>query len=256
MIPNRFDHNMEEKFREHLEWLADQNGFKDPKRAFWINYMFSQERGKNMCDHILSNLPVALPADASFIDIGCGFGNLLLAMQNHFTQLAGIDIVTDRINWSKQHLPDADIQCASATEIPWPDNTFDLATASDVFEHLAYKDQILAATEMFRVLKPGGIGYVSVPNRFQLKDEHNFVWFGTWMPLPLRRLYVQAVSKNESFTPAWERTTGNWNRLFQHQGFNVTTVDKPVKTVKKYIARLIRPSDRCELFLKKSQGQQ
>lgn len=47
------------------------------------------------------------------------------------------------------------------TKIDRPDNFFDVVIANHVFEHI--DDDRPAMTEMFRVLKPGGYGFFSVP---------------------------------------------------------------------------------------------
>lgn len=47
------------------------------------------------------------------------------------------------------------------TKIERPDNFFDVVIANHVFEHV--DEDALAMREMYRVLKPGGIGFFSVP---------------------------------------------------------------------------------------------
>lgn len=49
------------------------------------------------------------------------------------------------------------------TQMPYKDGVFDLVTGLDVLEHIP--DDDLAAKEMSRVLKPGGILLVTVPHR-------------------------------------------------------------------------------------------
>lgn len=50
-----------------------------------------------------------------------------------------------------------------AEQLPFPSNTFDLVHAHHVFEHLS--DPLAAVIEAHRVLKPGGLIYVEVPNQ-------------------------------------------------------------------------------------------
>ncbi len=52
----------------------------------------------------------------------------------------------------------------SILEIPFDENTFDIVVSSEVIEHTP--DPGKAIHELFRVLKPGGILILSVPNRF------------------------------------------------------------------------------------------
>lgn len=56
--------------------------------------------------------------------------------------------------------PEVDI-VASATELPFRDNSIDGAVSESVFEHVA--DAGFFAKEMMRVVKPGGFIYISAP---------------------------------------------------------------------------------------------
>jgi SAM-dependent methyltransferase len=51
-----------------------------------------------------------------------------------------------------------------AETLPIADGAFDVAHSHHVFEHLA--DPLLAAREAWRVLRPGGLVFVEVPNQF------------------------------------------------------------------------------------------
>ncbi|MBN2117175.1 MAG: class I SAM-dependent methyltransferase [Anaerolineales bacterium] len=57
-----------------------------------------------------------------------------------------------------------DIPIAVAEKLPFPDETFDLVHSHHVFEHLA--NPMDAAQEAWRVLKPGGVIFIEVPNQF------------------------------------------------------------------------------------------
>ena len=148
-------------------------------------------------------------------------------MAQHFLHVCGIEIEGQRVEWAKKRIPTAEIECGSATSLPWPDNEFDLVTSTDVFEHISTSQQHVAAAEMFRVTKRGGCGFVKVPNRFQLYDEHNYIKYATWLPNSLRKHYVQLKSKNP-YVQCWERTGRGWEKLFKQTGFQV--VVKPVAT--------------------------
>ena len=93
-------------------------------------------------------------------DIGCGDGTWL----PEFVQwgadpvaLYGIDLSVRRVERARLRLPQADLRTGSASELPWPDESFDLVTQFTVFTSIldpALKRAI--AREMLRVLRPGG----------------------------------------------------------------------------------------------------
>jgi len=223
---------------------ADEYGFSPEKKLGWAKCMLDTSRGEELVEFLRSyfNINVNLE-DSRALDIGCGFGALLMALAKYFNQVSGIEIVEERVLWAKKRSPNAEVICGSATKLPWQNESFDLVTSTDVFEHISYKEQELVASEMLRVLKPGGHGFITVPNRFQVFDEHNLVYFGTWMPSFLREKYVKTISKNNSFLQCWERTGYGWKRLFENQGFKVTL--KPIQK------RKIVPPSRYEIYLTK-----
>jgi SAM-dependent methyltransferase len=89
--------------------------------------------------------------------------------------------------------PDVDPDVlAEADNLPYEDNTVDEIYASHVLEHLPYGNTALQ--EWFRVLKPGGMVTVMVPdiNEVYTLSKHNGVW-GPYSQ-PVDELYINAVA--------------------------------------------------------------
>lgn len=93
-------------------------------------------------------------------DIGCGGGSWLLEFVQWGADpamLAGIDLMPARLHRAQQKIPQADLRLGSASELPWPDQHFDLLSQFLVFMNILEPALKLAvAKEMLRVLKPGG----------------------------------------------------------------------------------------------------
>ena len=66
-----------------------------------------------------------------------------------------------------------DVVNASLTDLPFSDNSFDLVCAFDVIEHI--EDDKKALNEVFRVLKPGGILFLTVPAFEILWSKHDVI---------------------------------------------------------------------------------
>lgn len=65
---------------------------------------------------------------------------------------------------------------ADAHQLPFSDKTFDAVIAIEVFEHL--RDPKLATSEMYRVLRPGGVVILTVPFMFRVHgDPHDYQRF-------------------------------------------------------------------------------
>lgn len=97
--------------------------------------------------------------DGDFIlDAGVGIGTLL----EPFTNLTryGVDVATPYL----EHCRSKGINCAMSKieDMPFKENTFDLVTCTDVFEHVFDLNSCIRKIE--HVLKPGGYLIMRVPN--------------------------------------------------------------------------------------------
>jgi SAM-dependent methyltransferase len=95
------------------------------------------------------------------------------------------------------------------TSLPYPDASFDRALCLDVLEHLTYEDQPRALAELARVLKPGGVLFVSVPNLAHLQSRIQFL---------LRGRLIRTASEIKH---PGDRPAGEYVRLAERAGFRL-----------------------------------
>lgn len=93
------------------------------------------------------------------LDIGCGTGATMDHLQR-YGEVQGIDLSELPLKFSRRR-GHTRVMLASATELPFADESFDLVTALDVIEHL--DDDVRGLGEIRRVLKPGSPGILFVP---------------------------------------------------------------------------------------------
>jgi len=94
------------------------------------------------------------------LDIGSGPGLLaydIAASVGREGRVCGIDISEDMLTMSRRRCGDqswTDFRRADATKLPYPDDSFDAAVSTQVYEYVA--DVPTALAELHRVLRPGG----------------------------------------------------------------------------------------------------
>lgn len=95
-----------------------------------------------------------LPEHPRILDIGCGKGFLLFDFLKILpdAEIYGIDISEYGIANSKEEIRDR-LQVGNATQLPWPDNYFDLVISINTFHNLHNYDLDKALKEMERVGK-------------------------------------------------------------------------------------------------------
>jgi ubiquinone/menaquinone biosynthesis C-methylase UbiE len=117
------------------------------------------------------------PQSARVLDVGCGDGDSLwifLRLGFEPSNLFGVDIQEDRILEAKATNPLVNFECADATCMAFPNDTFDIAMESMIFLQLTDDDFARRiASEMIRVTKPGGILLVS-DWRYSKPGSHEF----------------------------------------------------------------------------------
>jgi len=128
----------------------------------------------------------ALPPATRVLDAGCGEGILV---EEYATRL---DIMGVDANYSSER-----VTHGSVTALPLPDASFDRALCLDVLEHLSYEDQPRALAELFRILRPGGELFASVPNLAHLQSRIHFLLRG-------RLIRTASEIKHPGDRPAFE----------------------------------------------------
>lgn len=85
-------------------------------------------------------------------------------------------------------------------ELPFDDASFDIVISNHVIEHVGdAKAQAHHLAEIRRVMKPGGDGYLAVPNRWMLTEPHYGLMFLSWWPHSWRTPYLRLMRKGEFY---------------------------------------------------------
>ena len=99
---------------------------------------------------------VPFPSGGKVLEVGCGNGKTVLALTKKGFRVTGVDFSQSAIDMCRETIPSAgDFVCASVTDLPFEDSSYDGAVAFHVIEHLTGDETVAAAKELYRVLKPG-----------------------------------------------------------------------------------------------------
>lgn len=126
-----------------------------------IDRRFYPQFGSNWDDELFRERIVSrLDENSTVMDVGAGSG---LVGQMNMKDLAGRVCGVDPDPRVRDNPFLDEGQVAEATAIPYPDETFDLAFANNVLEHLVDPGAVFA--EISRTLKPAGRFLFKTPNR-------------------------------------------------------------------------------------------
>jgi ubiquinone/menaquinone biosynthesis C-methylase UbiE len=161
-------------------------------------------------------------------DIGCGAGTqaMLWAREGH--HVFGIDINEPLVELGRERTKQAglsiDLVTGTATALPWPDESIDICLSPELLEHV--KDWQTCVAEASRVLRPGGVLYMSTTNKLcPVQHEFDLPAY-SWYPAALKRHYERvAVTSRPELVNHAKYPAVNWfsyyslRRYMQQCGF-------------------------------------
>ena len=95
------------------------------------------------------------------LEVGCASGYLLSRINLEPESLYGVDITPGGVKIANSWVKGGNFCLADARNIPYKSNTFDYLICTEVLEHIEGDE---AMKECYRVLKPGGMAFITVPN--------------------------------------------------------------------------------------------
>lgn len=126
-----------------------------------------------------------LPPHSRVLEAGCGLGQWVFWFSRQGMDSVGVDVVSATIDAAsefakKEGYKNTSFLCADVRNLPFESNSFDCVFSFGVIEH--FKDPTNIITEFYRVLRPGGRVFLSVPNVY---CPHTFMrplnqLLGTW----------------------------------------------------------------------------
>jgi 2-polyprenyl-6-hydroxyphenyl methylase/3-demethylubiquinone-9 3-methyltransferase len=142
---------IDNKLYDNIEWWSDRGPFRLLRlmNSARVPYFVEKLSGKS-----------------EVLDIGCGGGFVSESLSLAGFRVTGLDASMSSLVQARAHaegVTEVRYIQGSAYALPFPDGSFDGVVISDVLEHL--NDLNIVASEIFRVLRPGGVMVFDTINR-------------------------------------------------------------------------------------------
>ena len=167
--------------------------------------------------------------NTDILEVGCGGGIFCHRIKQFLpgTRVMGLDFDTGHIAYAKQKSAELDLDCTfvngDATDLPFPDSSFDLCYSHTVLEHIP-TEPFLA--EQRRVLRPGGrIAVLSVRTRYSMpvliiggeNEDEQALW---------KKMHAAAKGKcPRENVGGFELSESDYPRALETAGFRNVNVD-------------------------------
>lgn len=186
-------------------------------------------------DNVFKQLNKSKPInDIVFIEIGCGPFLLGQAIAKRCKLIIGIDVSLSALKIAKKMLESKGIAnylliLGDINKMPIKENSVDLLYGGGVIEH--FKDTQTVINEMYRVLKPGGIAFNTVPYLNLGSLTYRQVW-GNIPNFPVLKqlaefLHIRLLrARHMRFGYELSFSAGYLKFLYKKSGFNKVAVEK------------------------------
>ena len=222
---------------EHLIHLATQNRMSELKyyletKKIPGRQIFLKSFRDNAAD---GRFLLPMDKESVVLDLGCGFGALSIPISRVCGQVVAVDATYERIRFldlraRREGLSNLVPVHASLLELPLAKPVFDFILMNGVLEWVGewLKDknardvQLYALKKARRLLKPDGIFYLAIENRFGLdllfrQRDHNKLYFTSYMPRKVADI-ITLLLRGKSYR-TYTYGHGGYRQLLEDAGF-------------------------------------
>jgi len=124
-------------------------------------------------------------------DVGCGAGAQAMLWARDGHAVVALDVNQPLVELGRQRALKenivVDFRVGTATDLPWPDASVDICLVPELLEHVS--DWQTCLDEFARVVRPGGLLYLSTTNKLCPKQQEFDLPLYSWYPAALKRRY-------------------------------------------------------------------
>jgi ubiquinone/menaquinone biosynthesis C-methylase UbiE len=116
----------------------------------------------------------------NLLDVACGVGYLTRLLSEKAKCIIAFDISVDAVRRARKRVTTPQYIIADCQYLPFRDDAFDVAVASEIIEHVPYPERMLR--ELHQVIKKKGCLMISTPNRRRI-GQRLMRLFGIVLPM-------------------------------------------------------------------------
>ena len=154
---------MNEVFDTHAEDYSEE--IDKSLNRYGANHDFFMQHKAWLIEDILRRFQFSI-SQMDLLDVGCGVGKLHAYIKGKFASVSGVDISSRSIEVARKVHSELNYHTYDGDRLPYEDGSMDMTLAAGVFHHVPVDQQSKLASEMLRVLKPGGISLVIEHNPY------------------------------------------------------------------------------------------
>jgi len=154
--------------RNHETFQTDKEFWE----SFWLDKnLSSKELLEEVASAIRSKYILeGLPSEGLILDAGCGNGKWDFLLSTHGNRVIGFDYALNTLQRNRAMAQEHKFSCfflgGNVINLPIENGIFDGYLSIGLWEHFRAEEQSKLALEAFRVLRPGGIIVIDVPNLY------------------------------------------------------------------------------------------
>lgn len=174
--------------------------------------------------------PEALRA-TRVLDVGAAAGVIDVFLADACGQVTGIDIDAAAIADARkgEGQPNLEFRIGDAMALEAADASVDVVICAHVYEHVPDPERLMS--EIFRVLRPGGVCYFAAGNRYQPIEPHYRLPLLSVIPVWMAHLYLRALGRGQRY---YERHLSYWSlkrlvRAFALRDYTRRMIEEPAR---------------------------
>jgi len=142
-----------------------ENEYQNLKKDYFQSaFIYGRKKLEVLLDRTLDTLE----QKSRVLDIGCGTGEQMKLYRSRGFEVVGIEPAKEMRLLAQKNNPGIQVINSVITDIPFADESFDFISAFEVLRYFHSADIQAAYRQMLRVLKPNGLLYFTMVNRYAL----------------------------------------------------------------------------------------